>query len=44
MTMLLVMTNALILAPVPPESRAGEAVALTLAQARLRKMVLDPVP
>jgi len=37
------MTNLLILAPVPPESRAGEPIALTPAQARLRKMVLDAV-
>ena len=38
------MTNLLVLAPVPPESRAGEPLALTPAQARLRKMVLDAVP
>src|ERR1700687_4275597 len=38
------MTNLLVLAPVSPESRAGETVALTPAQARLRKMVLDTVP
>jgi hypothetical protein len=37
------MTNQLILAPVPPESRAGEPLALTPAQVRLRKMVLDAV-
>src|SRR5260370_1014767 len=37
------MTNELVLAPVPPESRAGEPLALTPAQARLRKMVLDSV-
>ena len=38
------MTNELVLAPVPPQSRAGEPLALTPAQARLRKMVLDAVP
>jgi integrase len=38
------MTNALVLAAPPPESRAGEPLALTPAQARLRKMVLDAVP
>jgi integrase len=38
------MTNQLVLAAVPPESRAGEPLALTPAQARLRKMVLDTVP
>jgi site-specific recombinase XerC len=38
------MTNELVLAPVPPESREGETPALTPAQARLRKMVLDAVP
>jgi integrase len=32
------------LAPVPPESREGEPIALTPAQIRLRKMVLDTVP
>jgi site-specific recombinase XerC len=37
------MTNQLILAPPVPESRAGEPLALTAAQARLRKMVLDAV-
>jgi integrase len=37
------MTNELVLAPVPPESRTGEPIALTPAQARLRKMVLDAV-
>jgi hypothetical protein len=31
------------MAPVSPESRAGEPIALTPAQARLRKMVLDAV-
>src|ERR1700760_3172091 len=36
------MTNLLVLAPVPPESRAG--IALTPAQVRLRKLVLDAVP
>jgi hypothetical protein len=35
--------NKLVLAPVPPESRAGEPLALTPAQARLRKMVLETV-
>src|SRR6266851_7784971 len=35
--------TALVLAAPPPESRAGEPVALTPAQARLRKMVLDSV-
>src|ERR1700730_11199178 len=38
------MTNELVLAPVPLESTAGEPLALTPAQARLRKMVLDTVP
>jgi integrase len=38
------MTNALVLAASAPESRAGEPLALTPAQARLRKMVLDAVP
>src|SRR3982074_1485832 len=38
------MTNKLVVAPVPPESRAGEPIALTPAQARLQKMVLDAVP
>jgi integrase len=38
------MTSELILAPVPPESREREPIALTPAQARLRKMVLDAVP
>jgi len=38
------MTNLLVLAPIPPESTAGEPLALTPAQARLRKMVLDTVP
>jgi integrase len=37
------MTNELVLAPVPPENTAGEPLALTPAQARLRKMVLDAV-
>ena len=37
------MTNLLVLAPVPPNSRAGEPLALTPAQAQLRKMVLDAV-
>ena len=35
--------NQLVLAPVPPESRAGEPLALTPAQVRLRKLVLDAV-
>src|ERR1700686_2594944 len=39
-----IMTNVLVLAPVPPQSRAGKPLALTAAQARLRKMVLDTVP
>ena len=38
------MTNELILAPQAPESREGEPLALTPAQALLRKMVLDTVP
>jgi integrase len=38
------MTNQLVLAAIPPESRAGEPLALTPAQARLRKLVLDAVP
>ncbi len=38
------MTNQLVLVSVPPESRAGEHLALTPAQARLRKLVLDAVP
>ena len=38
------MTNQLVLAPPAPESRAGEPLALTPAQARLRKLVLDSVP
>jgi integrase len=37
------MTSELVLAPVPPENTAGEPLALTPAQARLRKMVLDSV-
>jgi integrase len=37
------MTNALVLLPVPPESREGEPIALTPAQAALRKMVLAAV-
>src|SRR5258708_5093880 len=37
------MTNELVLAPVPPESRAGEPMALTQAQSLLRKRVLDSV-
>src|ERR1700736_3651477 len=38
------MTNQLVLAPVPLESRGAEPVALTPAQVRLRKLVLDAVP
>jgi integrase len=38
------MTNLLVLAGLPPASREGEVLALTPAQARLRKMVLDSVP
>ena len=38
------MTDELVLAPVPPASREGEPLALTPAQALLRKMVLDTVP
>ncbi|MEA3148599.1 MAG: integrase/recombinase XerC, partial [Verrucomicrobiota bacterium] len=38
------MTNQLVLAAIPPESREGEPLALTPAQARLRKLVLDTVP
>src|ERR1700716_3662318 len=37
------MTSELVLAVPSPESRAGEPLALTPAQARLRKMVLDAV-
>jgi integrase len=37
------MTNALVLTPIPQESREGEPLTLTPAQARLRKMVLDAV-
>ena len=37
------MTTELVLAPVPPESREAEPLALTPAQAQLRKMVLDAV-
>jgi hypothetical protein len=37
------MTNQLVLAALTPESREGEVLALTPAQARLRKMVLDAV-
>jgi hypothetical protein len=37
------MTNQLVLAALPPESRAGEPVALTPAQSLLRKRVLDAV-
>src|SRR5260370_10887091 len=38
------MTNLLVLAPVPAESREAAPMALTPAQARLRKLVLDAVP
>src|SRR5580704_7885276 len=38
------MTNLLVLAAPAAESRAGEPLALTPAQALLRKMVLDTVP
>jgi integrase len=37
------MTNELVLAPLPPESREGEPVALTPAQSLLLKRVLDSV-
>ena len=37
------MTNELVVAPVPPESRAGEPIALTPAQSLLRQRVLDSV-
>jgi integrase len=37
------MTNELVLAALPPAIREGEPCALTPAQARLRKMVLDSV-
>jgi integrase len=37
------MSNELVLAPPPPESREGQPSALTQAQALLRKMVLDSV-
>src|SRR6267378_3521914 len=38
------MTNQLVLAPPAHENREGKPLALTPAQARLRKMVLDAVP
>src|SRR5258708_23800524 len=38
------MTNLLVLAPVSPENTAEEPLALTPAQALLRKLVLDAVP
>jgi integrase len=38
------MTDGLVLAPVAPYGREGEAIVLTPAQALLRKMVLDSVP
>jgi hypothetical protein len=37
------MTNELVLAGLTPESREGKPLALTPAQERLRKMVLDAV-
>ena len=37
------MTNALVLAAIPPKNTAGEPLALTPAQPRLRKMVVDAV-
>jgi integrase len=37
------MTTSLVLAAIPPESREAEPIALTPAQTRLRKMVLDAV-
>jgi hypothetical protein len=37
------MTSELILAPPPPESREEKPLALTSAEARLRKRVLDAV-
>jgi hypothetical protein len=37
------MTNELVLAGLTPESREGESLALTPAQAKLRKVVLDTV-
>jgi hypothetical protein len=37
------MTNQLVLAPVPPESREAEPLGLTPAQSLLRKRVLDSV-
>src|ERR1700712_3375011 len=37
------MTNSLVLAAIPPESREAEPLALTPAQALLRKLVLDAV-
>jgi integrase len=37
------MTNELVLAPVPPESREGEPAALTPAQSLLRRRALDSV-
>jgi site-specific recombinase XerC len=39
----IILKATLVLAPVPPENTAGEPLALTPAQARLRKMVLDAV-
>jgi hypothetical protein len=38
------MTSLLVLAAPPPESREEKPLALTPAQARLRKLVLDTVP
>jgi hypothetical protein len=37
------MTNQLVLVPGSPEGREGEPLALTPAQAQLRKLVLDSV-
>jgi integrase len=37
------MTNELVLAAIPPESREAKPLALTPAQAQLRKMVLDAI-
>ena len=40
---LILTASELVLAGLPPASREGEVLALTPAQARLRKMVLDAV-
>ena len=37
------MTSELVFVPQPPDSREGKGFALTLAQAILRKLVLDAV-